>query len=195
MQTTYRMLHRAFALTLAAALAALPLVAQAQTTGFVISANGMADNALLTKEGGSDTMSSDGKRACGGLNRAPGFTWINPPAKTQSYAILEEDPDGRGGLGVHHWVHYNIPASVTAFSSADIAAKKYTPGMATGNIAGYRGPCPPLGDGPHHYIVTLYALDAPPAFPPGLDHDGVLAAMKGHILAATTTIMRFQSSP
>ena len=181
--------------TLAVLLAALPIAAVAQSTGFVISAVGMADNGLLTKEGGSDTLSSDGKRPCGGLNRAPGFTWANAPAKTASFAILEEDPDGRVGLGVHHWVHYNIPASVTTFSSADIGAKKYTPGMATGNIAGYRGPCPPLGDAAHHYIVTLYALDAPPALPPGLDHDGVIAAMKGHILAATTSIMRFQPAP
>jgi len=101
--------------TLAVLLAALPIAAVAQSTGFVISAVGMADNGLLTKEGGSDTLSSDGKRPCGGLNRAPGFTWANAPAKTASFAILEEDPDGRVGLGVHHWVHYNIPASVTTF--------------------------------------------------------------------------------
>jgi Raf kinase inhibitor-like YbhB/YbcL family protein len=191
MQTSYRLLAGAFAVLLAT----LPLSAPAQAAGFVISANGMADNQMLTKEGGSNTMSSDGVRPCGGLNKAPGFTWANPPAKTVSYAILEEDPDGRAGLGVHHWVHYNIPVSATSFNTADIAANKYTPGKATGDILGYRGPCPPLGDSPHHYIVTLFALDAPPTFPPGLDHDGVVAAIKGHVLAATTTIMRFQSQP
>jgi Raf kinase inhibitor-like YbhB/YbcL family protein len=190
MQTFYRLFVVAFAVLFAA----VPVASLAQNTGFVISANGMPDNGMLPKEGASNTMSSDGKRPCGGLNRAPGFSWANPPPNTVSYAILEEDPDGRAGLGVHHWVLYNIPVSATGVNTAEVAAGKFTPGMATGNIAGYRGPCPPLPDAPHHYIVTLYALDAPPTFPPGLDHDGVVAAMKGHVLGATTTIMRFQSS-
>ena len=184
----YRMLVLAFAVLFAS----LPVAANA--AGFVISANGMADNAMLSKDMGFDKASSEG-RPCGGVNRAPGFTWANPPDKTQSYAILEVDPDGRAGLGVNHWVIYNIPASATGINTAEIAAGKYTPGRGTGDLVGYRGPCPPLGDAPHHYIVTLFALDAPPAFPAGLDHDGVLAAMKGHVLGATTTIMRFQSQP
>jgi phosphatidylethanolamine-binding protein (PEBP) family uncharacterized protein len=36
------------------------------------------------------------------------------------------DPDGSGGLGVSHWVIYNIPAAVTRLIPADIAANKYT---------------------------------------------------------------------
>jgi Raf kinase inhibitor-like YbhB/YbcL family protein len=166
----------------------------AQAAGFAISADGLPDNALLPKADAFDKASSEG-RPCGGTNHAPGFSWVNPPAKTQSYAILEVDPDGRGGLGVNHWVIYNIPASATGIGSDEIAAGKYTPGRGTGDLVGYRGPCPPVGDAPHHYVVTLFALDAPPAFPAGLDHDGVLAAAKGHILGATTTIMRFQYSP
>jgi Raf kinase inhibitor-like YbhB/YbcL family protein len=185
MQTIYRMLVLAFAVLFAS----LPVAANA--AGFVISTNGEADNALLPAAMGFDKMGGDGK-SCGGVNQAPGFSWANPPDKTQSYAILEVDPDGRGGLGVNHWVIYNIPASATGINTADIAAGRYTPGRGTGDLVGYRGPCPPTGDSPHHYIVQLFALDAPPAFPAGLDHDGVLAAMKGHILGATSTIMRFQ---
>jgi hypothetical protein len=40
--------------------------------------------------------------------------------------------------------------------------------------------------------VTLFAVDAPTAFPAGLDHDGVVAAMKGHVLGATSAIFRLQ---
>ncbi|HEY5350739.1 MAG TPA: YbhB/YbcL family Raf kinase inhibitor-like protein [Candidatus Lustribacter sp.] len=186
MQTSYRVLVLAFAVLFAG------LPAAARAAGFVISANGEADNALLPAAMGFDKMSSDGVHSCGGTNKAPGFSWENPPAKTTSYAILEVDPDGRAGLGVNHWVIYNIPGAATGISAAEIAAGKYTPGRGTGEFVGYRGPCPPLGDAPHHYIVTLFALDAPPAFATGLDHDGVVAAMKGHVLGATTTIMRFQ---
>ncbi len=181
-------------LALAVAMLAIGLPQAANAAGFMISANGMADNAMLPKAGAYDKASAEG-RPCGGVNHAPGFSWVNPPANTQSFAILEVDPDGRGGLGVNHWVIYNIPASATSISSDEIAAGKYTPGRGTGDLVGYRGPCPPLGDAPHHYVVTLFAFDAPPTLAPGLDHDGVLAAMKGHILGATTTIMRYQSTP
>jgi Raf kinase inhibitor-like YbhB/YbcL family protein len=186
MQTTFRMLILAFTVLFAS----LPVAANA--AGFVISANGEADNAMLPAAMGYDKLDSGGVRSCGGVNQAPGFSWANPPAKTTSYAILELDPDGRGGLGVSHWVIYNIPGSATGISTAEIAAGKYTPGRGSNDFVGYRGPCPPPGDAPHHYVVTLFALDSAPDFPTGLDRDGTLAAMKGHILGATTTIMRFQ---
>ena len=186
MHTTHRMLILAFAVLFAS----LPVAANA--AGFVISTNGEADNALLSADMGYDKMDASGVHSCGGVNKAPGFSWAKPPDKTQSYAILEVDPDGRGGLGVNHWVIYNIPVSATGITTADIAAGKYTPGRGPGDFVGYRAPCPPSGDAPHHYIVQLLALDAPPTLPAGLDHDGVVAAIKGHILGATSTIMRFQ---
>jgi Raf kinase inhibitor-like YbhB/YbcL family protein len=178
-----------FALALAFALGSAPGAASA--AGFTVSSNGYPDNALFTADMGYDKMSSDGVHSCGGVNKAPGFSWTNVPAGTQSFAILEVDPDGAGGMGVNHWVIYNIPGPVTTISTADIAANKYTPGRGTGDLVGYRGPCPPIGDAPHHYIVTLYALNIP-ALDPGLDRAGVLAAMKGHITGATTTVFRFQ---
>jgi Raf kinase inhibitor-like YbhB/YbcL family protein len=185
MKTTYRMLILAFAVLFTS----LPVAANA--AGFVVSTNGVTDNTLMTAEYGYDKMDSSNVRSCGGTNKAPGFSWANPPPKTESYAILEVDPDGRGGLGVNHWVIYNIPGSAAGINTADIAAAKYTPGRGTNDLVGYRGPCPPPGDAPHHYVVTLFALDAPASFPAGLDHDGFLAAAKGHILGATTTIFRF----
>jgi Raf kinase inhibitor-like YbhB/YbcL family protein len=182
--------HRVLVFVLAACFAGLPALANA--AGFAISTNGYADDAILPATDGYDKMSSDNVHSCGGTNHSPGFTWVNPPANTQSYAILEVDPDGAGGHGVNHWVIYNIPGSATGISSADIASAKFTPGRGSGDVAGYRAPCPPIGDAPHHYIVTLYALGVPPALPSGLDHDGVVAAIKDHILGATTTVFRFQ---
>jgi Raf kinase inhibitor-like YbhB/YbcL family protein len=186
MKTMYRMLAAVAAFTLAGA----PAVAGA--AAFTVTANGFADNALLPADFGFDKMSSDNVHSCGGTNKAPGFTWTGTPANTQSFAILEVDPDGGRGAGINHWVIYNIPGSASSISTAEIASGKYTSGRGTGDLVGYRGPCPPSGDSPHHYILTVYALDAPPSMDAGLDRTGVVAAMKGHVLGATTTIFRFQ---
>jgi Raf kinase inhibitor-like YbhB/YbcL family protein len=51
------------------------------------------------------------------------------------------------------------------------------------NNIGYRGPMPPVSHGPHHYHFKLYALRAPLDVKPGLDKDGLLKAMQGHVLA------------
>ena len=47
---------------------------------------------------------------CVGENVSPPLAWANLPAGTKSYALLMIDPEGRGGLGVIHWVAYGIPA-------------------------------------------------------------------------------------
>jgi phosphatidylethanolamine-binding protein (PEBP) family uncharacterized protein len=56
---------------------------------------------------------------CVGENVSPALSWSNPPAGTKSYALIVYDPEGRGGLGVVHWVAYGIPASVTGFAEGD----------------------------------------------------------------------------
>ena len=65
-----------------------------------------------------------------------------------------EDPEGRGGAGVHHWVAYGIPASVTAFNEGEVSKKsdKYVGGKSTQGVGHYSGPCTPL---PAHRIIIL----------------------------------------
>jgi Raf kinase inhibitor-like YbhB/YbcL family protein len=177
------MLVLAFALLFASA----PLAAGA--AGFSLTAAGLADNALMSPDMGFNKSDAKGV-SCGGMNRAPSLSWSSAPAGTQSYAILEIDPSGAGGAGVNHWVVYNIPASATGITTAEVADGKYTPGRGSGDLVGYRGPCPPIGDQPHHYVFTLLALDVPPSLATGLDHEGLLAGVKGHVLATTTFVAR-----
>ena len=181
---------RALTFLLCAILAATSAVYAA---GFALSASGLADGGMLTKDGAFDKTRASDNGPCGGKNIAPGFSWTNTPAGTQSFALMMFDPDGLGGKGVSHWVLYNVPGNVTSLSTADVADKKFTPGRGTGDLVGYRGPCPPPGDAPHHYVLTIYALDLPPTLPAGLDRAGVLAAIDGHVKGATTTIMRYQT--
>lgn len=47
--------------------------------------------------------------ACGaGEERTPQLSWDNLPAGTQSLALIMFDPDGGKGIGVVHWIAYNI---------------------------------------------------------------------------------------
>jgi len=102
---------------------------------------------------------------CTGSDISPALEWHGAPAKTKSYAITLYDPDAPTGSGWWHWVVYNIPASVTKLAAGAGDPKKnlLPPGAAQGNTdfgsPGYGGPCPPAGDKPHPYHLTVIALD------------------------------------
>jgi hypothetical protein len=136
-------------------------------------------------------MDFAGPAECGGKNTSPALSWVNPPAGTASFAITIWDQDGQKGMGVSHWVAYGIAptmASIPAgFGSANSAA--FVGGTNTRKTTTYLGPCPPVGEVPHHYYMTVYALDlAPTALAPGLTREQFFAAIAGHGLGATSTI-------
>jgi Raf kinase inhibitor-like YbhB/YbcL family protein len=102
---------------------------------------------------------------CTGENISPALSWSGAPAGTKSYALTVYDPDAPTGSGWWHWVVYDIPANVTSLpAGAGDPGKHLMPkGAVQGNTdfgsAGYGGPCPPVGDKPHHYHFTVFALD------------------------------------
>ena len=109
------------------------------------------------------------------------------PANTKSFAILMYDVDGQYGAGVSHWVAYNIAPTTTELAEGDgTAGKGFTGGSNTRGLANYMGPCPPQGDGPHHYLITVMATDLEPNLAPGLTREQFLAATKGHLLTSAT---------
>jgi len=114
---------------------------------------------------------------CVGENVSPQLAWKGVPEGAKSFAILMEDPEGRGGAGVHHWVAYGIPASVTSFAEGEVskASDKYIGGKSTQGVGNYSGPCTPPGT-PHHYTFVIIATDLDPKeLPPGLTREEVLA--------------------
>jgi len=102
---------------------------------------------------------------CTGQNMSPDLSWSGAPAATKSFAITMYDPDAPTGSGWWHWVVYNIPATTMSLpSGAGDASKNLLPaGAMQGNTdfgtPGYGGPCPPPGSKPHHYQITVYALN------------------------------------
>ncbi|WP_110994988.1 YbhB/YbcL family Raf kinase inhibitor-like protein [Pseudomonas sichuanensis] len=133
--------------------------------------------------------------ACGsGEEKSPQVSWTNLPQGTRSLVLVMFDPDGGKGLGVVHWLAYNIdPASGgleegAGGQSSPVAAL----GLNSRGAMAYRGPCPPAGDNPHHYVLTLIATDLAPGSLPGeLDHRGLLKALQGHALGAQSLVGRY----
>lgn len=107
---------------------------------------------------------------CSGGNISPALEWRNVPAGTKSLAVQIHDPDAPTGSGFWHWAVYNIPPTATGLpqGAGNSAAGLPAPAMggntdfqdtgATGANGNYGGPCPPVGDKPHRYIFTVYAL-------------------------------------
>jgi Raf kinase inhibitor-like YbhB/YbcL family protein len=99
---------------------------------------------------------------CSGQNISPALQWYNPPAGTRSYAVTAYDPDAPTGSGWWHWVMYNIPAGTTGLPAGAGNGRNAPRGSAQGQTdfgtKGYGGPCPPVGDRPHHYQFTVFAL-------------------------------------
>ncbi|HUB91432.1 MAG TPA: YbhB/YbcL family Raf kinase inhibitor-like protein [Dyella sp.] len=98
---------------------------------------------------------------CTGKNLAPALHWQGPPSGTRSFALTVYDPDAPTGSGWWHWVVINLPASARMLPEGGVL-----PAGAQGvhNDFGtitWGGPCPPVGDRPHHYVFTVYALDVP----------------------------------
>ena len=49
------------------------------------------------------------KFTCDGPDVSPKLSWTEPPAKTQSFALIMDDPDASAGTWVH-WVLFDLPA-------------------------------------------------------------------------------------
>jgi hypothetical protein len=102
---------------------------------------------------------------CSGGNTSPALNWINPPDGTKSFAITVYDPDAPTGSGWWHWVIFNIPPTVSSLpAGAGDADGHLAPSGAIQSRTdygtdGYGGPCPPVGDPPHRYLFTIYALN------------------------------------
>ena len=158
---------------------------------FKLTSPTLEDNApLAVKNAGNNKQNPN----CVGENVSPPLAWSNPPAGTTSYALLMYDPEGRGGLGVVHWIAYGIPASITGFAEGEVSgpSDKYVGGKSTPGLVHYFGPCTPPGDW-HHYTFTLIATDLDPkALEPGLTKDQLFEKLNGHVKGAAGLIGRFR---
>lgn len=153
---------------------------------------GMRATSSAFSDNGAIPADYAGAGDCGGKNISLPVAWSNLPAKTKSVAVLVFDPDGAAGLGVSHWVAYNIAAERGELKAGEGQAGSnfnFTMGPNVAGAPAYRGMCPPVGDRPHHYVVTVIATDlAPGGLPAGLGRDALLAALKGRALGGQSVV-------
>ena len=130
---------------------------------------------------------------CVGQNVSPELTWSGAPEGTKSFALTMVDPEGRGGLGVFHWVAYGIPANVNSFAEGEVSkpTDKYVGGKSTQGVGNYSGPCTPPGS-PHHYTFKIIATDLDPKeLPPGLTLPELEQKLNGHAKGAAGLVGLF----
>jgi Raf kinase inhibitor-like YbhB/YbcL family protein len=130
---------------------------------------------------------------CDGADHSPALSWRGFPARTQSFALIADDPDAPAGTWVH-WVIYDLPADLHELPQGVPKQGNLPNGAKQGSNdfrkTGYGGPCPPPGK-PHRYFFKLYALDSKLGLKSGASKAELERAMKGHVLAQTELIGRY----
>lgn len=133
---------------------------------------------------------------CQGGNLSPQLEWSAAPAGTRSFAVTVYDPDAPTGSGWWHWSVYDLPASVMRLERGVGQGAALPAGAKQGrNDYGsydFGGACPPVGDTPHRYTVTLRALKVEKLELP-LDASPALIGfmLNAHTLASASLTARY----
>jgi Raf kinase inhibitor-like YbhB/YbcL family protein len=139
----------------------------------------------LTSTAFADGQFIPAEFTCDGAGRSPPLQWSEPPAGTQSFALVVEDSDAPNGT-FRHWGVYDIPMSARQLNNGagENGTRKLSQTKNDFGDSGYGPPCPPHVDKPHHYNFRLMALDVerlPGA--PG-DAKAILDQSSGHVIGS-----------
>ncbi len=134
------------------------LAVPAFAAGFTVTSSSFANGGTIPM---AQVFNEDG---CTGQSQSPALSWSGEPAGTQSFAVTIYDPDAPTGSGWWHWTVFNIPASVHSLpenagaGGSPLLPKGAGEGRTDFGFSHYGGPCPPVGDPPHHYHITVFAV-------------------------------------
>lgn len=128
---------------------------------------------------------------CAGPNISPALNWSGVPAGTRSLVLTKYDPDAPTGSGFWHWAVFNIPATATGLAQgAGNPGGTLPEGAAQlnneGGQPGFVGACPPVGDAPHRYVYTLYALNSTLDLPTTVSPAILGFNLNGKVIAKTS---------
>jgi Raf kinase inhibitor-like YbhB/YbcL family protein len=155
----------------------------ARTMAFAISSTSFPNGGDIPK-----------KFTCDGADVSPELSWVEPPAGTQSFALIADDPDAPAGTWTH-WILFDAPPTTTSLPEGVGKIDELPSGERQGrndfHKIGYNGPCPPPGK-PHRYFFKLYALDSKLKLKPGASKQEVEQAMQSHILGKAEWVGRYK---
>ena len=157
---------------------------------FTLTSTTFKDGTLMPKKVANKNPANPN---CVGDNVSPQLSWSGAPEGTKSFALTMVDPEGRGGLGVFHWVAYGIPANVTSFAEGEVSkdGAKFVGGKSTQGVGYYSGPCTPPGS-PHHYTFLIIGTDLDAKeLPAGLTLPELQAKLNGHVKGAAGLVGLF----
>lgn len=117
---------------------------------------------------------------CDGDDAVPDLTWGDVPADAVEVVIVVDDPDAPGGTFTHWTVWGLLPDAAPVDGDLPPGAVEGTNDFGQ---VGYRGPCPPVGHGPHRYRFRVLALDSALDLPRGAGPAQLSAALTGHVIA------------
>lgn len=101
----------------------------------------------------------DPRHTCDGMNVSPAVSWGAVPEGTVEIAIsLVDDSAVSNGEPFVHWVIGGLDPAEIAVVEGDVPETAVQALNFFGDV-GYGGPCPPVGDEPHLYRLTAYALN------------------------------------
>ncbi len=129
---------------------------------------------------------------CDGQDTSPPLEWSRPPSRSETCALVVEDPDASMRSFVH-WTIFNVPGSqrsLAAGASLKSLSAEIRQGKNDFGKIGYGGPCPPPGPA-HRYVFHLFALDTSLALTHGATRSEIEEAMEDHILAKADLMGRY----
>jgi Raf kinase inhibitor-like YbhB/YbcL family protein len=121
-------------------------------------------------------------------NLSPALEWSGVPQEAVELAVLCEDPDAPRGTFTH-WVAWNIDPLAGRLGEGESAPAE---GRNDFGMAGWSGPCPPPGHGPHSYLFRLHALDAELELGFRAGRREFEQALAGHVLMTAELIGAFE---
>jgi Raf kinase inhibitor-like YbhB/YbcL family protein len=129
---------------------------------------------------------------CDGPGHSPRLQWSEPPAGTESFALVVDDPNAPGGT-FGHWGVYDIPMSARQIDTGAAQNPDSDLKQAENDFgkAGYGPPCPPRGDPPHHYRFRLVALDLAKLSSAPAKVEDIAAAAGDHVLGSAELVATY----
>jgi Raf kinase inhibitor-like YbhB/YbcL family protein len=128
------------------------------------------------------------KYTCEGEDVSSPLAWSGIPEGTVSLALVVDDPDAPSGTFTH-WLAWGIDPTAGGLGEGEAAPVE---GLNDFGQAGWRGPCPPPGHGPHRYFFRLHGLERELDLPAGPGKAEVERALEGRVLAVAELVGTYE---